>query len=46
MYSSFSPTYMNTHIFEIAWSFAGLGSHMYPGNAVTEAKYCGLAAAT
>jgi tripartite-type tricarboxylate transporter receptor subunit TctC len=25
---------------------AGVGSHMYPGNAVTDRKYCGLAAAT
>ena len=39
MYSSFSPTYMKTHIFEIAWSLAVLGSHMYPGKAVTDKKY-------
>src|ERR1700732_444533 len=38
MYRSFSPTYMKTHIFEIAWSLAGLGSHIYPGKAVTEQK--------
>ena len=37
---------MKTHIFEIACSFAGIGCHIYPGNAVTERKYCGLAAAT
>src|ERR1700686_4150509 len=46
MYGSFSPTYMKTHIFEIACSFAALGSHMYPGKAVTDRKYCGLVAAT
>ena len=37
---------MNTHIFAIASSFAVLGSHMYPGNAVTERKYSGNFAAT
>ena len=41
LYSSNWPTYMNTHILEMAWSLAGLGSHMYPGNAVTDRKYCG-----
>jgi hypothetical protein len=30
---------MKTHILAIACSFAVLGCHMYPGNAVTERKY-------
>ena len=30
----------------MARSLAGVGSHIYPGNAVTERKYCGFAAAT
>jgi hypothetical protein len=46
MYSSFSPTYMKAHSFEIAWRFAAVGCHMYPAKAVTDRKYCGLAAAT
>ena len=46
MYRSNSPTYMNTHMPEIASSLALLGRRMYPGKAVTERKYSGWAAAT
>jgi len=37
---------MKTHILEIAWSLVGVDCRMYPGNAVTEKKYSGPAAAT
>ena len=40
-----APTYMKTHILEIALNFVTSGCGMNPGKDVTDRKYCGLEAA-